>query len=32
LDNLQLSTWLEDHKLGELWQRDIIDSAQPFIK
>lgn len=32
LDETQLSTWLEDHKLGELWQRDIIDSAQPFIR
>lgn len=32
LDNVQFSTWLEEHKLGELWQRDIIDSAQPFIK
>lgn len=25
-----LNDWLKDHTLGELWDRNIIDSAQPF--
>ncbi|QZT36928.1 AAA family ATPase [Halosquirtibacter xylanolyticus] len=32
LDQLQLSEWLEEHTLGELWERNIINSAQPFLK
>jgi len=32
LDGEQLTAWLEDHDLGELWQRDIIHSAQPYIR
>jgi predicted ATPase len=29
-DKLQL--WLQDHTLGDLWERNIINSAQPFAK
>lgn len=29
-ENLKL--WIEDYTLGDLWQRNIINSAQPFIK
>ncbi|RYY39031.1 MAG: hypothetical protein EOO08_12200 [Chitinophagaceae bacterium] len=32
LDNDVLKLWLEEFKLGELWQRNIINSAQPFSK
>ena len=32
LDNETLKVWLEDHTLGELWERNIINSAQPFSK
>jgi predicted ATPase len=32
LDSEKLQHWLEDHTLGELWERNIINSAQPFIK
>lgn len=24
--------WLDEHSLGELWERNIINSAQPFMK
>ncbi len=24
--------WLDEHSLGELWERNIINSAQPFLK
>ncbi len=32
LNNENLKLWLEDYSLGDLWQRNIINSAQPFIK
>ncbi|MDX2245414.1 MAG: AAA family ATPase [Bacteroidia bacterium] len=32
LQSDQLNLWLGDHSLGELWTRNIIDSAQPFAK
>jgi predicted ATPase len=32
LDAQNLKIWLEDHTLGELWERNIINSAQPFTK
>lgn len=32
LDPESLKTWLEDYSLGDLWQRNIINSAQPFSK
>ena len=32
LSTNKLKVWLEDYTLGDLWQRNIIDSAQPFIK
>lgn len=32
LDNEALKAWLQDHTLGELWERNIINSAQPFAK
>lgn len=32
LDPEKLKIWLEDHSLGELWERNIINSAQPFSK
>ncbi|MCK4920644.1 MAG: AAA family ATPase [Bacteroidales bacterium] len=32
LDNDKLHDWLEEHTLGELWERNIINSAQPFSK
>ena len=32
LDTETLKIWLEDHTLGELWERNIINSAQPFSK
>jgi predicted ATPase len=32
LDSSSLSQWLEDYSLGDLWERNIIDSAQPFAK
>ena len=32
LDSETLKIWLEDHTLGELWERNIINSAQPFTK
>lgn len=32
LDEHKLKGWLEEHTLGELWERNIINSAQPFSK
>jgi predicted ATPase len=32
LDENKLKGWLEEHTLGELWERNIINSAQPFAK
>lgn len=32
LDENKLKGWLEEHTLGELWERNIINSAQPFSK
>ena len=32
LDDDKLQGWLEEHTLGELWERNIINSAQPFSK
>lgn len=32
LDTDALKIWLTDHSLGELWRRNIINSAQPFTK
>lgn len=32
LDGEKLKNWLVEHTLGELWERNIIDSAQPFSK
>ncbi len=27
-----LNTWLEDYSLGDLWERNIINAAQPYLK
>lgn len=32
LDSDKLGSWLNEFTLGELWERDILDAAQPFIK
>lgn len=32
LSSKNLKLWLDDHTLGELWERNIINSAQPFAK
>lgn len=32
LDANKLKDWLDEHTLGELWERNIINSAQPFSK
>jgi predicted ATPase len=32
LESESLKTWLKDYSLGDLWQRNIINSAQPFSK
>ncbi len=32
LDAEKLKVWLEDYTLGDLWQRNIISSGQPFTK
>lgn len=32
LESESLKAWLEDYSLGDLWQRNIINSAQPFSK
>lgn len=32
LDPVTLEPWLKDYSIGELWQKNIFDSGQPFIK
>lgn len=32
LESDSLKTWLEEYSLGDLWQRNIINLAQPFSK
>lgn len=32
LHSENLKVWLQDATLGELWERDIINAAQPFLK
>ena len=32
LKSEDLQMWLEQHSLGELWERNIINAAQPFKK
>jgi predicted ATPase len=32
LSSNQLSIWLEEFSLGDLWQKNILNSAQPFSK
>jgi predicted ATPase len=32
LESEPLKKWLEEYSLGDLWQRNIINSAQPFSK
>ena len=32
LDPVALKVWLEDFTLGDLWERNIINAAQPFNK
>lgn len=32
LDSDSLDLWLQDYTLGDLWERNIINSAQPFKK
>jgi predicted ATPase len=32
LETKPLRKWLEEYSLGDLWQRNIINSAQPFSK
>jgi predicted ATPase len=32
LDAEPLKKWLEEYSLGDLWQRNIINSAQPYSK
>lgn len=32
LKSEDLALWLNDHSLGELWARNIINAAQPFTK
>lgn len=32
LESDSLKNWLEEYSLGDLWQRNIINSAQPFSK
>jgi len=32
LDSASLNCWLQDYSLGDLWERNIINSAQPFNK
>jgi predicted ATPase len=32
LQSENLKIWLEDATLGELWERNIINAAQPFLK
>lgn len=32
LNSENLNVWLEDYTLGDLWERNIINAAQPFTK
>lgn len=32
LDSDSLNRWLQDYTLGDLWERNIINAAQPFIR
>lgn len=32
LDDTQLEVWLNEHTIGELWERNIIETAQPLKK
>ena len=32
LNTESLKNWLEDYTLGDLWERNIINAAQPFRK
>lgn len=32
LDSESLNVWLQDYSLGDLWERNIINAAQPFNK
>jgi len=32
LDPVKLNIWLEDFTMGDLWERNIFDAAQPFNK
>lgn len=32
LQSEDLNVWLQEYTLGDLWERNIINSAQPFIK
>jgi hypothetical protein len=32
LDSASLNIWLDDASLGQLWERNIINAAQPFRK
>jgi predicted ATPase len=32
LSTLELDTWLEEFTLGDLWERNILNAAQPFAK
>ncbi len=32
LDSESLQSWLNDYTLGDLWERNILNSAQPFTK
>lgn len=32
LDSTSLDAWLQDFSLGDLWERNIINAAQPFTK
>lgn len=32
LKSEDFEVWLQEHSLGELWERNIINSAQPFTK
>jgi len=32
LDSEKLGDWLNEHALGDLWERNIINSAQPYLR
>ena len=32
LDSASLKNWLQDYSLGDLWERNILNAAQPFNK